>query len=172
MPQDSILGTLLFTIYINDIISSSSVFKLIMYANDTTLVTTTNKFTIDQLAIDLNGELTTNNEWLTVNKLSLNINKTKAMILHTPQQKVHLPILQIADSKIEYVDNFNFLGIFIDKHLYWNAHINKIACKISKTTGILNTFKHILPPYIIYLSLIQCHLNYGILGHKTNRKEP
>ena len=91
-----------------------------------------------------------------------------------PQKKVDFPLLQIAETEIEYVDTFNFLGIVIDKHLNRNAHTNKIANKISKMTGMLNKLKHVLPPQIlkiIYLSLIQCHLNYGILtwGYQASR---
>ena len=56
----------------------------------------------------------------------------------------------------------------------WTAHTDKIACKISRTIGVLNRLKHIIPKYIlqsIYSTLLVCHLNYGILawGHKLNR---
>ena len=174
VPQGSILGPLLFTLYINDIVFSSNVFKFIMYADDTTLFTTTNAFNKHQLAEGINSELAKVNEWLIVNKLSLNVSKTKAMVFHMAQKKINLPRLQMAETNIDFVDNFNFLGIVINKHLNWNSHISKIAVKISKTIGILNKLKHVLPPHIlknIYLSLIQCHLNYGILawGHETKR---
>ena len=88
-----------------------------MYADDTTLVTTTNAFGEGQLETGLNSELTKINEWLIVNKLSLNIQKTKAMLFHMPQKKVDFPLIQIAETEIEYVDTFNFLGIVIDKTL-------------------------------------------------------
>ena len=100
--------------------------------------------------------------------------QNKAMVFHMAQKKINLPRLQMAETNIDFVDNFNFLGIVINKHLNWNSHISKIAVKISKTIGVLNKLKHVLPPHIlknIYLSLIQCHLNYGILawGHETKR---
>ena len=65
------------------------------------------------------------------------------------------------------------LGITIDKHVNWVAHTNKVASRISRTTGVLNRVKNVLPIYIlksIYKSLIMCHLNYGILvwGHNLN----
>ena len=65
-----------------------------------------------------------------------------------------------------FVDNFNFLGIIINKHLKWTSHVDMLTAKLSKTIGILNTLKHILPINImrtIYNSLILCHLNYGVL---------
>ena len=83
-----------------------------------------------------------------------------------PQNIINIPVLRLADSDIECVDSFNFLGITIDKHVKWVAHTNKVASRIYRTTGVLNRLKNILPTiYIlksIYTSIIMCHLNYGI----------
>ena len=61
----------------------------------------------------------------------------------------------MAETHIEFVDNFRFLGIVINKHLNYNSHISKIAVKIPKTIGVLNKLKHVLPPHILqtYLPL-------------------
>jgi hypothetical protein len=80
------------------------------------------------------------------------------------------------DTIIEYVDNFNFLGIILNKNLNWNTHIDVIAKKISKTIGILSKLKHYLPLRTLktmYTSLIASHLNYGIMcwGYKCKRIE-
>ena len=83
-----------------------------------------------------------------------------------PQKIIQLPLLQITGTNIAFVDNFNFIGLTINKHLTWTSHINILSAKISKTIGILNSLKHFLPTDIlrtIYNSLIVCHLNYGIL---------
>ena len=112
-----------------------------------------------------------------MNKLYLNVAKTKAMLFHMPQKQIHNPWLNIAGSNIEFIDNFNFLGITINKHLNWTKHMDILSAKIAKTVGILNTLKHVLPTNIlkmIYNSLILCHLNYGILlwgaQHNANDK--
>ena len=79
---------------------------------------------------------------------------------------VQLSLLSIAGTDIEFVDNFNFLGIIINKQLNWTSHVDMLTAKLSKTIGILNTLKHVLPINImrtIYNSLILCHLNYGVL---------
>ena len=112
-------------------------------------------------------------EWLIVNKLSLNASKTKFMVFSMPQKKVVIPRLKFADTEIESVDQFNFLGITLDNHLNWNAHIIKLFGQISRNTGILNKIKLFLPRRIlktIYSSLILCQLNYGILVWGQNYK--
>ena len=175
VPQGSILGPLLFIIYINDIIHSSTVFIFIIFADDTTLYTTLN--TQEDINDILNDELVKLNNWLKVNKLSLNVAKTKAMLFHMPEKQIPNLRLKIAGSNIEFIDHFNFLGITINKHLNWTKHMDILSAKIAKTVGILNTLKHVLPTNIlkmIYNSLILCHLNYGILlwgvHHNANDK--
>ena len=85
VPQGSILGPLLFIIYINDIAQSSNHFNFIIYADDTTLCST---LKINADATQLNMELNNVSRWLNLNKLSLNVKKTKAMAFHMPQKKI------------------------------------------------------------------------------------
>ena len=75
-------------------------------------------------------------------------------------------MLKICESEITCVDNLDYLGITIDKHLTWKSHVDKISNKISTTIGILNRLKFYLPlnaKFAIYNSLILSHINYGIL---------
>ena len=165
VPQGSILGPLLFIIYINDIDRSSKHFNFIIYADDSTLCST---LKINADATQLNMELNNVSRWLNLNKLSLNVKKTKAMAFHMPQKTIIQPNIQINGSNIEFVDNFVFLGITINNKLNWNSHINKVTNKISKTVGILNKLRSFLPS--IYNTLILPHITYGILawGRHTN----
>ena len=137
MPQGSILGPLLFIIYINDIIHSSTVFKFIIFADDTTLYTTLD--TQEDINDILNDELVQINNWLKVNQLFLNVAKTKAMLFHMPQKQIHNPRLKIAGSIIDFIDNFNFLGITINTHLNWTKHMDILSANIAKNCW---DFKH------------------------------
>ena len=160
-------GPLLFIIYMNDINKASSILRLLIYADETTLYSTIFYFKSRDIKIIsslINVELDKINEWLMANKLSLNV---KFMLFHMPQKYIQKPTLNIGKSLLECVDCFNFLGIHFDKHLSWNEHIHTISNKITKTIRILNKLKHHIPLNIlltIYNTLILPHINYGILS--------
>ena len=179
VPQGSILGPLLFIIYMNDIHKVTDKFNFILYADDTSLVEPLCTFNysvkdnINDISQNINAELDAVYEWLSLNKLSLNIKKTKMMLFHHRQKNIKniIPKLMINKVPIEYVTEFNFLGITLDECMTWNRHINRIACKMSCTIGTLKRLKRLLPFSVLkmlYNSLILPYINYGILVWGTN----
>ena len=167
VPQCSILGPLLFSIYINNLIKVSNKLNFIMYADDTTIYFDLEDFEKDSLEHQINEELKLVNIWLKLNKLTLNATKTKSMVFHRKQKQMEPLHFSIDGKVIENVSSFNFLGITLDEGLTWKNHIDLIKNKISKTIGVFYRLAKIFPEEILvtlYNSLIASHLNYGILA--------
>ena len=100
--------------------------------------------------------------------------KSKYMIFHVPRKEMQTLTLKIDNIIIEQVDELNFLGLTLDTNLTWKTHVNTIANKCSKTTGVLNKLKHVIPldiKTLLYNSLILSHINYCITvcGYKGSR---
>ena len=108
--QGSILGPLLFIIYINDLCNASKLFRMIIYADDTTLYSTLDVFG-NYISKNLNLELTKVADWLKLNKLSINIKKSKFMVFHMPQKQVNILNIEVENIKIEFADEFNFFRV-------------------------------------------------------------
>ena len=164
VPQGSILGPLLFILYINDFNRSSDLFSFIMYADDTNLfLSHTNIETLCQI---VNYELNLVATWVKANKLSLNLDKTNFMLFSNTFKELPYPIL-IDNIQIQQVATTKFLGTFIDDKLSWKHHIDNICKIISRNVGVINKLKWIFPPNILkslYSTLVLPHLNYGVLA--------
>ena len=138
VPQGSILGPLLFIIYVNDMHTISEKFTFITYADDTTLtcplvsLSFDQEHTIDSISRGIDNEMKKATDWLAVNKLSLNVSKTKYMLFHFRQRTLRdcdIPKIRINEIDIERVDEFDFLGLTINENMTWNSHIRKISNK-------------------------------------------
>ena len=162
VPQGSILGPLLFLIYVNDIVNSSPILSFVLFADDTNILLSHNN--LRELINIMNLELINVSSWFKSNKLSLNISKTHFMHFQTTRRSVTLSQNIIIDNiplnQEEYV---KFLGITIDKHLSWGQHINNVSSSIARGIGILYKLKHFLPEHsllMIYNALILPYINY------------
>ena len=168
VPQGSILGSILFLLYINDI-NNCTLLNLLSFADDTTIYRSGpyNKELFDEV----NYELIKIHMWLCTNKLSLNVKKSKACIFSPPNSRYTLGnnCLSLNDIKINFIgendESIKFLGLHLDEHLTWKNHIAAITSKISKSLFAINRVKYLLPHYALktlYFSLVQSHIQYGI----------
>ena len=167
VPQGSILGPLLFLLYVNDL-PNSTVLEPIMFADDTNLFFEHTDLRI--LFSMVNNELKKIYEWFNVNKLSLNVGKTKYSLFHKPSKTDDLPLLLskvlINDKEIERVGSIKFLGVLLDEHLSWEEHIRYTENKIAKNIGLLYRAKPFLGKHsllTLYYSYIHTYLNYANL---------
>jgi hypothetical protein len=159
VPQGSILGPLLFLLYINDLSTVTNLLTFIMFADDTNIFISGKN--LDHIASVVNIELKTINTWFSVNLLSLNIKKTNYMLFGN--KKLCDASISINKENITRVFQTKFLGVIIQSNLRWNAHISSIANKISKTIGVINKAKHALDTChlkMLYQCLIEPYLNY------------
>ena len=143
VPQGSILGPLLFLLYVNDLpLSLGS--STDMYADDTT-VHASNK-NISQVELSLQSDLHSVNEWCIHNNMAINPIKTKCMILCTKQKCVlnNTLCLSIDNSVIENVTCHKLLGIYIDHCLTWKPHIDKTCAKLTSKLYLLRRIQNYL----------------------------
>ena len=137
VPQGSVLGPLLFLIYINDIFSCSNYLSFILFADDTNIFFQHKN--ISELTKIVNHELSFVATWFKANKLTLHPDKTKFILFHPARKKINLDDLSINIDKnsINRVEHTKFLGVIIHQNLSWQAHIKAISSKIAKSTGII-----------------------------------
>ena len=166
VPQGSILGPLLFLVYINDIKSTIDISRAILFADDTNLILTDK--CVDSLISKASREIDAIFNWFNANKLSLNTEKTKYILFRSPQTRLPSTDNVTIDGKpIEQVKSIKFLGVHIDECLKWEEHIKLKNNQIAKNLSVINRVKHDLQTRTmktLYDSLILPHLTYGVVA--------
>ena len=163
VPQGSVLGPLLFLLYINDLPNISKKLKFFLFADDTNIYMESSN--LKDLERSMNIELKKLYVWLCVNRLSLNITKTNFVIFHAIN-KPKIPITILIDNKaIDEVKYVKYLGILIDSQLTFRQHIDELSKKISRGIGILYKLRPFATTKIltnVYYAIIYPFLLYGI----------
>ena len=164
IPQGTILGPLLFIIYINDLPNCLLNSEPRMYADDTHLTFASNN--IQNINTVLNDDLARVEKWLTANKLTLNASKTEFMLIGSRQRLSTFhnpPSLMIDGAPITQVTSTKSLGVHIDETLSWNVHVDILCKKIASGIGALKRVRSFVPHETlrsIFMSLVQPHFDY------------
>ena len=159
VPQGSMLGPLLFLLYVNDLPNTSKILDPMMFTDDTNLFFS--NCDIPVLFATVNSELSKINQWFLANKLSLNVTKAKYSFFYEISKKGDIPQkltrLQINNYNIERIPSIKFLGVLLDENLSWKDHIKYTENKISKNIGILYKARDYLSKESL-LSLYYSHI--------------
>ena len=163
IPQGSILGPLLFLLYINDLPNASDFFVK-LFADDTVLSLSCKN--LKELNKKASMELDKIYKWLVANRLTLNVAKSKFMIITAKkaQNRKFKFKLKISGTPLERCSSYKYLGLHFDENLNWKTHIDYVCKKISKICGIISKLRHSVDIEIlktVYYALGYTYLRYG-----------
>jgi hypothetical protein len=162
VPQGSVLGPLLFLIFINDITYVIQHCKIRLFADDTCLFIEVDEQ--DSAALAINEDLEKLNKWAADWHVDFSPPKTKELLISNRRGLVDHPHLYLDGTQIERVDNHKHLGLTISKDLSWKVHIDDIVKKANQRLGIMRSLKYKLDRLSlerIYMGFIRPLLEYG-----------
>ena len=163
VPQGSVLGPLLFLLYINDLPNISKKLKFYLFADDTNIFYQSKD--LDSLQSTVNKELKKLSLWLNANRLALNISKTNFVIFAAKNKPLKNVTLLLNNKAFAQKDHVKYLGILIDSQLTFQAHTNSVSKKIARVTGMMYRIRKFVNDKTlrtIYNSLIYPFILYGV----------
>ena len=162
VPQGSILGPLLFILYINDLPNASKLTQPLLFADDTSIFYSHSDSSCLQSV--LNEELQNFDVWLKGNNLSVNIKKTIYIVFKSTQKKLDYNFsLSFGNQSLKQSNVVKFLGVYLDEHLTRKHHISFVCKQIAKSIGILfwsRFYLSVKTKLTLYYTLIYPYITY------------
>ena len=170
VPQGSVLGPLLFLLYMNDLANYVPEFFTILFADDTSL--SLSGYDYEQLLVEFNSLLEKVTLWLRVNLLSLNVGKTKYFLFSKKGEAISHGKVFMDSQEVQRVgkgqkeETYKYLGVLIGEDLTFDEHVNRVRGKLVSAAFMLNQSKSFLPfnsRLQVYRSIFESHLNFAAI---------
>ena len=164
VPQGSVLGPLLFIIYVNDMHKAVKYSIIHHFADDTNLLFSSKKH--KEITKKLNRDLQLLFDWLCANRLSLNVSKTEFIVFRPVRRPLNNRIiLKLNGNNVFESTKIKYLGVLMDSRLSWKHHINELSKKLNRSIGMIFKIRDVCTKNVLislYHSLFQSHLSYAL----------